>query len=1087
MGSNLNKNSQQDGLEDGEWRVPLSEGEKDKGNSTREYHAQRYRSSSHQNPSSTIHRRQRDYHYRGIGGGSYRGRDMDQRRGPVPLPPNRSSGPLTMGRRGPPLSARGTQVSNMDDTRGRDPPHTYSRPRFSMNPYHGSRDPGSRYPSYKVRDYDFSPRSRDVDRDVTRTPFSSTEYQESMSKKAAAADVEDKAKEEEPKKVNEPALKRLGTVDILKSIKDLEDKKEGMTKEITESETELSMLKASLPKLIKAVEKVSQKAPVPPKSPTSLDISEESMSEADSDTDDSLVEASRSRGNRSKQVKAQSLKKNIESLAPEQRRLVSALGNSLRVECQKSQQSYIASQNADIRGKVEQRFQRLYPAGYDANKENTTAQIKAQLDSVFQNNANPSTGVYKVLRKDHVAVLREHVLSGIRYRFAFEKWREDALPISSPVHHTSIPSALDAHANEPVSPMSRSMSRGRNRGVVRSDLEERIAIATLQAVESVKSMTTLPSQTLFTERSARWIKHYYDWNRLLKNPSKEFEKDDIIRPWSKREKDVFAEKFLVYHKDFARIASYLPSRTIPEVIKYYYAVQRSQEFEVTRRKWQLRKRREKAEESALQRTGTASSMGSLPGAAIGLHLASNTNSNVTEGGTKALQVNPQMEGTSAIHTGPKKKKTKRKKANVSRKHENSEDMMTYSSYFDVFPEFTGRRARCHRKPVDLNSLNGCIVFDLKHDVHSWQGIAPRAPLSFSTSNLEEMNNYPIQTKANSKPGKPKTERKKKPRRPSGEDTKSVGRGRLPSVDTDKKYIEAVQIYGKDFPRIASYMNKTVEAARKYWERHNKRLGLASLLQSDEDSPEDLLDYSTWATVLGAIPEDSNALDDSLLRSIPSKQWEHAVCVLDHVPHVLNSEHISSVLVPELCQGIFARHDEIVKFVTVIKEYFATDTFQGTKKRQRDRPVWSDEDKKALVDAFEKHGKNWEKLQESVPSKTLTQVKNFYQNYKYKHFNEAAGPSEEKGKAGDSPTAMLKKQKTGNDSVPEISIPQEMLNSLPQGILEQMEKVMTNPTARMQFNALVMMQQQASAQGSTIQDDHQIMTSSKEETDQKTDN
>ena len=344
-------------------------------------------------------------------------------------------------------------------------------------------------------------------------------------------------------------------------------------------------------------------------------------------------------------------------------------------------------------------------------------------------------------------------------------------------------------------------------------------------------------------------------------------------------------------------------------------------------------------------------------------------------------------------------------------------------------------------------------------------IASTAPFSLSTSNLEKMVDNAIPRKAAVKTGKSKEERKKKSHKSSGEDAKSVGRGRLPSVDTDKKYIEAVQIYGKDFPRIASYMNKTVEAARKYWERHSKRLGLLSLLQSDDESPEDVLDYSVWSAVMESIQESNGVLDESLLRSVPSKQWEYALSALDHVPHALDTHHISAVLIPELCEGSFKRQDDIFAFVKAIHEYFSTGNLSGKKKRQRDRPVWSDDDKKSLVDAFEKHGKNWEKLQESVPSKTLTQIKNFYQNYKFKYFNDDGGIAEDKDGNVDSPTEVVKKQKTVDDSVPEITIPQEMLASLPQGILDQMEKVMTNPTARMQFNALVMMQQQASAQES----------------------
>lgn len=1061
---------QQDGLEDGEWRVPPSE--EGKGTSTRDYYAHRGRSSSHQTSSGSLHRRYRDYH-RGMSSGPYRDRETDQRRGPVSPPQGRpSSGPLRIGRRGPPLSARGSPSDV--DVRGRAQPQTYSRPRFSMSPYYeqNHKDSGSRYSSYKAsREFEFSPRSRHADgaRESARTPFSGAEYQESMARKAATeTEGRDQSKPKDVEKKS--SLKRHGTVDILKSIKDLEDKKEGVVKEITEAETELSILKASLPKLVKALDKLSRKAPSAPKSPISLDISEEDLSMDESDSNDSFTEASRTKGHRSKQTKSKILQKNIEILAPEQRRLVSSLGKELQLEAEKGCQSSIKAQNVAMQYKVSQRFKRLHPEGY-CDKENNV-DIKSKLLNTFQMKQMAPTGVYNVLRKDHIAILKEHMLSGIRYRFAFEKWREDAIPISSPVYRTMVTSGIDPHANEPGSPLSRSMSRGRNRGVVRSDLEERIAIATMQAVESIKTMTTLPTQMVTTERSARWIQRYHDWNRLLKNPSKEFENDEIVRPWSKREKDIFAEKFLLYHKDFARIASYLPSRTIPEIIKFYYAVQRSQEFEVTRRKWQLRKRREKAEESALQRTGTVSSMGSLPGGAIGVAPPSNNTSNVTEGIARAMptNANTQMEDTSAVQSGRKKKKTKRKKAVASlSKNPGNSEIHKIETYFASLPVFACKKSRQDRVPVDSSCLHTCIVYDIQRDpVYAGKlpSIALNAPHSFSTSNLEHMAEEGVEkTKKNA--GKSKGDaKKKKARRSSADDGKSVGRGRLPSVDTDKKYIEAVEIYGKDFPRIASYMNKTVDAARKYWERHSKRLGLLALLQGDDNSPEGILEHSAWSDVLNSIQEDTfHALDEHALQSIPATQWEQAVSVLDFVPHNLDVHHISSVLIPELIEGTFERMDEITEFLKSVKDYFSLQNSSEKRKRQRDRPVWSDDEKTILIDAFKEHGKNWAKLQEALPSKSLTQVKNFYQNYREKYFNEAT-QEESKTSRDDkpSPTSLAKRPKLEdtNDSVPEINIPQEMLDSLPQSILDQMERVMTNPTARMQFNALVMMQQQDGA-------------------------
>ena len=51
-------------------------------------------------------------------------------------------------------------------------------------------------------------------------------------------------------------------------------------------------------------------------------------------------------------------------------------------------------------------------------------------------------------------------------------------------------------------------------------------------------------------------------------------------------------------QDFAKIATYLPARSVQEVVRHYYTTQRSDEFAQTRRKYLLRKRREQVGGSA---------------------------------------------------------------------------------------------------------------------------------------------------------------------------------------------------------------------------------------------------------------------------------------------------------------------------------------------------------------------------------------------------------------------------------------------------------------------------------------------------------
>eukprot|EP00889_Picochlorum_renovo_P002035 jgi/Picre1/29065/NNA_004459.t1 len=401
----------------------------------------------------------------------------------------------------------------------------------------------------------------------------------------------------------------LNPADILEKIKRLDEKKDETKRSIASLDDDIETLKETLPILTNEVGMASDRAPVPP-SPVSLDVSEEEISsDSEDESDDGSTESHKKKRGKSSSKqssgRSRNLQRRMELLAPEQRKLISKFGQILKEKREQDVNKIILKEN-----------EKSIP---EAQK--ITAQ---RLEEAFSQKPSPvSSGVYNALRKELVIVLKQHVLAGIRYRFAFEKWLQQekqrlaSQVIGSPPRgisthgsFTGKPSAFD-QSNEPTSPsLGRSSSRGgRNRGIVRSDLEERIAIATLQAVESVKSSTALPTQLIFTERSARWVKHYQDWNRLVKNPVKEWEESDYTRVWSQEEKNIFAEKFLIYHKDFARISTYLPRRTIPEIIKHYYAIQRTKEFEVTRRKWQLRKRREKAEETAMQRMGGAGHIG----------------------------------------------------------------------------------------------------------------------------------------------------------------------------------------------------------------------------------------------------------------------------------------------------------------------------------------------------------------------------------------------------------------------------------------------------------------------------------------------
>ena len=455
----------------------------------------------------------------------------------------------------------------------------------------------------------------------TNPPYSITATTKSEADIEAEKEAAERKKAEKEKEERMAALKRMGTLDILKGIKNLDDKKGDAQKDIEAAESELETLEASLPKLLKVVDKLSKKEPNYPM--FTKDVSDEELS-SDEDSSSSDDDDDDSTKKKRTSEKTKNLQKRIESTAPEQRRLLNRLGACIRDQALKDCVSDILAQNVLIvartsggalngivpptlphpatpplqiksRPSTNTKFWHL---GYDPSLSDE--EVKVRLQAAFNSRTTEATmsSVKNVLAKDLRRTLSSHVMSAIKYRIAFEAHTRARLEMEREQLQALAKEEQEKFSNFNATNPLASPTRGDRgdrggRGVVRSDLEERIAIATLQAVEAVKSMTKLPTQLVATERTSRWVKDYRDWNRLVSDPKLAFDMDCVIRPWSQREKDVFAEKFLLYHKDFARIGKFLPNRTVPEIVKYFYSVQRSEEFEITRRKWQLRKRREK--------------------------------------------------------------------------------------------------------------------------------------------------------------------------------------------------------------------------------------------------------------------------------------------------------------------------------------------------------------------------------------------------------------------------------------------------------------------------------------------------------------
>ncbi|EFJ35990.1 hypothetical protein SELMODRAFT_78396, partial [Selaginella moellendorffii] len=78
------------------------------------------------------------------------------------------------------------------------------------------------------------------------------------------------------------------------------------------------------------------------------------------------------------------------------------------------------------------------------------------------------------------------------------------------------------------------------------------------------------------ERSAQYI---VQSNRRVEDPI-EFEQErKSINPWTPEEKKLFLDKFALFYKNFAKIASFLQHKTTGDCVEFYYRNQKTEEFQ----------------------------------------------------------------------------------------------------------------------------------------------------------------------------------------------------------------------------------------------------------------------------------------------------------------------------------------------------------------------------------------------------------------------------------------------------------------------------------------------------------------------------
>jgi hypothetical protein len=122
-------------------------------------------------------------------------------------------------------------------------------------------------------------------------------------------------------------------------------------------------------------------------------------------------------------------------------------------------------------------------------------------------------------------------------------------------------------------------------------------LAAERAEERERTHARLPAQ--LPSGTALRMLEFPGRNALVQAPASVAADEARVRPWSAAERRTFLDKFSLYGKDFARIATHLAARSTADCVVYYYRTQKVDDGFGGKRKAALKKRRQYAAAAAL--------------------------------------------------------------------------------------------------------------------------------------------------------------------------------------------------------------------------------------------------------------------------------------------------------------------------------------------------------------------------------------------------------------------------------------------------------------------------------------------------------
>ncbi|XP_071705873.1 uncharacterized protein [Rutidosis leptorrhynchoides] len=122
-----------------------------------------------------------------------------------------------------------------------------------------------------------------------------------------------------------------------------------------------------------------------------------------------------------------------------------------------------------------------------------------------------------------------------------------------------------------------------------------------QIIRASRNAQKMP--TFVLDKGTRTSTRFISDNGLVENPIDVEKEKSIVKAWTVEDKETFLEKYSCFGKNFRKIATFLPNKTVADCVEFYYKNHKSDDFQKTKQSSEFAKGKSKIANTYLVTSG----------------------------------------------------------------------------------------------------------------------------------------------------------------------------------------------------------------------------------------------------------------------------------------------------------------------------------------------------------------------------------------------------------------------------------------------------------------------------------------------------